>query len=205
MSYFPMMTDLYNKNVLVIGGGEEGCKKVQILHGFDAVITLIAKDALKEAVSLADAFYQREFEDADITDAEKEYEMIVASTDDRRLNARISALAKERRIPVNVVDDTELCTFIFPAIVKEKDVVCAVSSGGKSPYVAQYVKRLIIENMPADIGEINDRMGEFRKQAKKEIDDTTKRRAFLRERLEELLGARPSAQVKEQLDKNTKT
>ena len=44
MSYFPMMVKLDEKKVLIIGGGEEGLKKTQILHEFGAKITLISKD-----------------------------------------------------------------------------------------------------------------------------------------------------------------
>ena len=184
MSYFPMMVELDNKKVLVIGSGEEGRKKTQILHEFGAVITLISKDALKEAVEMASVFEEREFRDTDI---DEQYELIVAATDDRELNKRISTLAKKNKIPVNVVDDTELCTFIFPAIVKDRDVVCAVSSGGKSPYITQHIKSLLLSILPGNIGIINDRMGEYRKQAKSEIADTAERRRFLRKKLDEEL------------------
>ena len=53
MAYFPMMVELNEKKVLVIGGGEEGKKKTEILRDFGAVTTLISKDALQEAIELA--------------------------------------------------------------------------------------------------------------------------------------------------------
>ena len=56
MSYFPMMVNLEGVRVLVVGGGEEGRKKVEILSSFGAKITLIAKNAAEEAVGLADRF-----------------------------------------------------------------------------------------------------------------------------------------------------
>ena len=61
MSYFPMMVNLEGARVLVIGGGEEGRKKVEILSIFGAKITLIATDAQEEAVRLADRYLKREF------------------------------------------------------------------------------------------------------------------------------------------------
>ncbi|MCR5025153.1 MAG: bifunctional precorrin-2 dehydrogenase/sirohydrochlorin ferrochelatase [Lachnospiraceae bacterium] len=185
MSYFPMMVKLDEKKVLIIGGGEEGLKKTRILHEFGAEITLISGDALKEAIELASRYEEREFRDTDITD--EDYDLIVASTDDRELNKRISILAKDKHIPVNIVDDEKLCSFIFPAIVKDKDVVCTVSSGGKSPYIAQYIKALLNKVLPEGIGEINDRMGEYRKHAKSVIADVTERRRFLRKKLDEEL------------------
>ena len=185
MAFFPMMMELNNKKVLVIGGGEEGKKKTEVLSSFGARITLIAKDALPEAIALAECYEEKGFEDSDIT--EVEYTLIVAATDDRKLNERISRLAQRKRIPVNIVDDMELCTFIFPAILKENDVVCAVSSGGKSPYITQYIKERIAKILPKKIGEINDRMGECRIRAKREIPDVGKRRKYLKSKLEEEL------------------
>ena len=186
MSYFPMMVKLDGKKVLVIGGGEEGLKKTQIMHDFGAEICLISKGALKEAAKLASRYEEREFRDTDITD--EAYDLIVAATDDRELNKRISGLAHENRIPVNIVDDEELCSFIFPAIIKDRDVVCAVSSGAKSPYITQYIKVLLCKLLPKNIGEINDRMGEYRKQAKRDLKEAAERRSFLKKKLEEELG-----------------
>ena len=185
MAFFPMMVELNNKKVLVIGGGEEGKKKTEVLCSFGASVTLIAKDALQEAIMLAERYEEKEFEDSDIE--REEYTLVVAATDDRKLNERISMLAGRKRIPVNIVDDMELCSFIFPAIIKEKDVVCAVSSGGKSPYITQYIKKLIAGILPQRIGEINERMGEHRINAKREIADAVERRKYLRSKLEEEL------------------
>lgn len=185
MAYFPMMIELNERPVLVVGGGEEGTKKVQILQSFGARITLIAEDAGEEAKRLSEHFIEGGFREADID--REEFTLVVASTNDRELNSRISSLAKARRIPVNVVDDVELCTFIFPAVLKERDVVCAVSSGGKSPYVAQYVRDRLRESLPEDIGEINDKMGELRIRAKEDYPEAKDRRRFLKDKFNELM------------------
>jgi siroheme synthase-like protein len=185
MAYFPMMIELNDRPVLVVGGGEEGTKKVQILQSFGARITLIAEDASEEAKRLSERFIEGSFFEADID--RENFTLVVASTDDRNLNSRISSLAKVRRIPVNVVDDVELCTFIFPAVLKERDVVCAVSSGGKSPYVAQYVRDRLRESLPEDIGEINDKMGELRIRAKEDYPEAKDRRRFLKDKFNELM------------------
>lgn len=184
MSYFPMMIDLADKPVLVIGAGEEGTKKVEVLSEFGCDITLIALKATEAAVEKAGRFFNKAFEDSDINDS---YIMIVSATNDRELNRHISELARNHKIPVNIVDDTELCSFIFPAIVKDREVVVSVSSGGKSPYVAQLIKKTVTENMPKDIGLINDKMGEYRQTAKRDIEDVSERRKYLKEKLDELL------------------
>lgn len=185
MAFFPLMTDLSGKDVLVIGAGGEGTKKVRVLKDFGARVTLVAPEALEEAVREADRYERRGFEDADLD--RTEWTLAVAATNDRELNRRISEDARKRRIPVNVVDDPELCSFIFPALIRDGDVVCSVSSGGKSPYVAQLVKERVRNCWPEGIGRINDRMGAYREQAKREYADRDDRRRFLRKKLEELL------------------
>ncbi|MBP5222703.1 MAG: bifunctional precorrin-2 dehydrogenase/sirohydrochlorin ferrochelatase, partial [Lachnospiraceae bacterium] len=96
MAFFPMMIRLEDKPVLVIGAGEEGTKKIKILHEFGCIITLIALRAEREAEALANEILYRSFTDSDIAD---NYVCIVAATDDKRLNRRISDLASERKIP----------------------------------------------------------------------------------------------------------
>ena len=185
MAFFPLMTDLSGKDALVIGAGKEGAKKVHVLKDFGARVTLIAPEAREEAVREADRYERRGYGEADLDSTD--WILAVAATDDRELNRRISEGARKRRIPVNVVDDPELCSFIFPALIRDEDVVCSVSSGGKSPYVAQLVKERVRTCWPEGIGRINDRMGEYREQAKREYADRGDRRRFLREKLEELL------------------
>lgn len=185
MAYFPMMVSLENCPVLVVGGGAEGLKKVRILHDFGSRITLVAKDALPDASALAENHTARAFMDEDL-DREK-YALVVAAVDKEDLNRRISSLCRSRNIPVNIVDRTELSTFIFPAIIQENDLVCAVSSSGKSPLVTQYIKTLIQKILPEKIGQINDRMGEYRIWAKAEIPNARERREYLKSKLEELL------------------
>lgn len=189
MSYFPMMVDLAGRKVLVIGGGKEGSKKINILHEFGCRITLISRKAEPEAVKFSDVFINRDFEDSDINE---DYAIIVAATDDAELNERIFNLAYDNKIPVNIVDNAMLCTFIFPAIIKDEDVVISVSSGGNSPYIAQYIKNIIRGVLPQNIGKINKYMGELRIQAKRDIPDREERNRFLKSKLKEALGEEPS-------------
>ncbi len=196
MSYFPMMVEMNDKRILIVGAGNEAGKKIELMTGFGASVTVIAPDASLKASSLCTAdgdhavgasvnYISRPFEDSDIKNGD--YDIVIAATDDHELNSRISALAKSEKLPVNIVDEEELCGFIFPAVIKRNEVVLAVSSGGKSPYLTQHIKKLIEDILPDNIGEINDIMGEYRRQAKEKFSDKEKRRGFLRSKLNELL------------------
>ena len=185
MAYFPMMINIENKNVLVVGGNKEGLKKIQVLKEFGAIVTLVAKEAFHESIALADIYHKKEFEITDVD--QSKFELIVVATNDEELDKRIYELATERAIPVNVVDNVEYCSFIFPAIIKKKDVVCAVSSSGKSPLVAKYLKKLIKSVLPDNIAGINEQMGEYRSIIKKDIVDIAKRKALLKEKFDDLI------------------
>lgn len=185
MAYFPAMINLERKPVLVVGGNSEGLKKIRILKDFGAVITLIAQEAFFESVELSEVYHQKKFEDSDFE--RDDYALIVAATNDRDVNNRIYELANDKRILINVVDDIELCTFIFPAIVRDEDVVCAVSSSGKSPYVAKHLKDLIQNMLPKNIGAINNQMGLVRKKVKAEIPDISERKKILLEEFNSLI------------------
>ena len=76
-------------------------------------------------------------------------------------------LCKERSIPVNVVDNQELCDFIFPSIVQKGDMVAGFVTGGKSPHVAAKLRRDFEANVSDNIESILDYLSEVRTLAKR--------------------------------------
>ena len=66
-------------------------------------------------------------------------------------------------MPVNVVDDPELSTFIFPAIIDRSPVIVAVGSSGHSPVLARRVREQIEALLPARLGALARFVGDRRK------------------------------------------
>lgn len=194
MAYFPLFIDLADRRVLVVGGGDTALRKTRTLREFGADVVVVSPQFDPSLLELAK-------EDASITLIAREYSeeffsgdlaLVIAATDDPEVNRQVAEEAKRRHIPVNSVDDPENCTFYFPAIVKDDDVVVGVSSGGKSPLVTQHVKKTIKSVLPDQIGEVNREMGEYRKKVREEVpgkepEDQKKRASMLRRKLEELL------------------
>ena len=81
-------------------------------------------------------------------------DIVIAATDDRAVNREISALCRERKIPVNVVDDKELCSFIFPALAKRGNMSIGISTGGASPSAAIWAKERISAMLPDELDSI---------------------------------------------------
>ncbi len=192
MAYFPMMVELQDAKVLIIGGGVTALRKAEQMLSFGAACHVIAPTLDEGFAALPCSIEKRRYRDGDIT-AQQGLAMVIAATDDRAVNRAVSECCQALHIPVNVVDDLELCSFIFPSIVREQEVVCGISSGGRSPLVTQHIKKLLQEIWPTGIGEINEEMGRCRLALQQSEPDITKRRARLKERLQALLAKRPES------------
>ena len=194
MSYFPIYMNIKNEDkVLLIGGGQVALQKLKVLIDNQINIHLVAEQVdlsiyeylcgyenSETAVEMELAEYREELLSDD-------YSFVIAATNDRELNSRIAAASKERNIPVNVVDDPELSTFIFPSIIKRGDLVIGISSSGKAPAVTQYYKERFSQQLPDNIEEILESVGEYRDQIKNDVRDHKKRAAMIRERFLEML------------------
>lgn len=194
MSYFPIYMNIKNEDkVLLIGGGQVALQKLKVLIDNQINIHLVAEQVdlsiyeylsgyenSETAVEMELAEYREELLSDD-------YSFVIAATNDRELNSRIAAASKKRNIPVNVVDDPELSTFIFPSIIKRGDLVIGISSSGKAPAVTQYYKERFSQQLPDNIEEILESVGEYRDQIKNDVRDHKKRAAMIRERFLEML------------------
>lgn len=181
MAYFPMFVQLKDKKCLVIGGGNVALRKIQVLKDFKADVTVIAPEMnsqirqIPKICRIFRSFMEEDFNQADL---------VVAATDDKEVNHRISVICKQRKIPVNAVDQKEDCSFIFPSYVKEGEVVAAFSSGGQSPVITQYLKKEIKPVLTKDLGQIAQTLGTLRTIAKECIETEALRKAFYQELLQ---------------------
>lgn len=159
MSYFPLFMELKDRDCLVVGGGKVAWRKVKVLMDFGAQVSVVAPEINSEIRELGLAQQtEREFEDGDVQGRT----LVVAATDNEALNRRISQLCQALGIPVNAVDQAQDCSFIFPAYVKQGEVVAAFSSGGQSPVMTQYLKAQIKPVMTEELGELAACLGSIR-------------------------------------------
>ena len=112
---------------------------------------------------------------------------VITATGIREINERVCREARQRRIPVNVVDDPENCDFIFPSVVRRGRMVVGVSTGGAGPRVAIRMRKKIEEILPDDIEAILDYLARERVRAKIEITDPSQRKKYLMDLADRLL------------------
>lgn len=143
MAYFPFYIDIENKKILVVGGGTVALRKIEKLTPFSPDITVVAPKICDEIKALNVKIIDRRFCDSDLDGAF----CVISATDDETLNGRIFQLCNEKNILVNTVDDKEKCGFIFPAIASKNGITAGITTSGKSPIYAKYLKELLWESL----------------------------------------------------------
>ena len=181
MSYFPMFIELQDKRCLVVGGGKVAYRKVKVLQDFGAQVTVLAEQILPEIKGEANVVWQEKR--GALEDIEG-WDVVIAAMDDKEWNHRIAEMCKQQKIPVNAVDQIEDCSFIFPAYLKQGEVVAAFSSGGKSPVIAQYLKQQTKPVMTEHLGTIADCLGNLRERVKQCVETEAERKQVYMELLE---------------------
>lgn len=178
MAYFPMFVELDGRRVLIVGGGRVALRKAEKLLPYGAQITVTAPVICDELLRLPGLRIVKEkFHDELLRDAD----MVIAATDDRELNAHISRLCREERIPVNVVDDSELCSFLFPCLIQKGRLSIGISTGGASPSAAISIKNRIGDCVPDKTDEILDYLADIRDTVKTGFPEEKTRSRIFRE------------------------
>ncbi len=175
--FLPLFFKSSGLNCLVVGGGEVAARKIEILCEYGCGVTVIAPEINEDvATLLAEIVWkQREFHAGDCSG----HSLIIAGTGDRRVNKAVSDEAQSLRIPVNVIDDPELCTVIFSAIHKDQDLCIAVGTGGQAPFMAAKLRNEIRQQAEG-WGDWVRVAGEFRAAVRSEKMDTTNQKQMLK-------------------------
>jgi uroporphyrin-III C-methyltransferase / precorrin-2 dehydrogenase / sirohydrochlorin ferrochelatase len=189
MDYLPIFLQLRGQPVVVVGGGRVAARKVDLIRRTGARITLIAPELLEELRGLAASGELRHLP-APFTPTHLNGAVaVIAATGLPEVNACVSAAARERNIPVNVVDDPDASTFIFPAIVDRSPILVAISSGGKAPVLARRIREQLEALLPARLGALARFMGDRRKEVKRGLRAGA-RRSFWERIVGGIVGAR---------------
>lgn len=151
MAYFPFFMDIEGQNCLIVGGGKVALRKAEKLLPYGPVIHVVSPEFAEEFFSmntlhLIEGQFRPEMLES--------MSFVIAATDNAELNHRVSALCRARNIPVNVVDDKDACSFLFPALVKRGALSVGISTGGASPSAAIYLKERINALLPDRFDEI---------------------------------------------------
>lgn len=180
MAYFPFMIQLGDKTCLIAGGGKVAFRKAQMMLQFGANVKIVAPQICMELLQLKEEESRLDLEKRKISLSDLDgADVVIMATNDSKVNQYFADNCKERRILVNVVDVKEDCGFYFPAVIKQEEVVIAVSTGGNSPLLASKIKKDIKDHIREDYGRIASDLGKIRETIlEKEPDETRRKEAF---------------------------
>lgn len=177
MNLFPAFLKLANRRVLVVGGGVIAAQKIPGLLEAGAHVHVVSP---KLAPALVEWVRDRQidwspkpFEPDDLYGAF----LVIAATSLRDLNAYVFAEADRRNILCNSVDDIEHCHFYYGSIVQRGDLQIAISTNGKSPALAQRLRKELEEQFGPEYESWLEWLGAARETLRAQSTDpeTTKR------------------------------
>lgn len=176
MDYFPVFLDLHNYPCLVVGGGDVAQRKIQLLLCAGASLCVVAPQLTPTLQAMADAGKFRHLSRAWQADDLQGIRLAIAATDNHTVNSAVHAACESAGIPVNVVDQPELCRFIVPSIVDRSPLMIAISSGGHAPVLARHLRAKIEAWLPHGYGVLARLAGEFREQVKQRFGEQERAR-----------------------------
>jgi uroporphyrin-III C-methyltransferase/precorrin-2 dehydrogenase/sirohydrochlorin ferrochelatase len=175
MHHLPIFLKLDAEPAVLVGGGRTALRKLELLRSCGARVTVVAPGLhaqMAQRLETGDFTHiAQTFEAAHLDGAA----LVVAATDRPEVNAAVATAARERRIPVNVVDDAELSSFIFPAIIERSPVTVAVSSAGHSPVLSRWIREQIETVLPSRLGGLARFLGARRRQAHEQLEPAARR------------------------------
>ena len=142
---FPIFLKLEGRRCLVVGAGPIAEGKIRGLLQAGGSIEVVAPWAVPQVQEWSDQglliWKQRVFEPRDLDHVS----IVVAATPSREVNTQIFQEARLRNVLCNSVDDPENCDFYYPAVVQRGDLQIAISTRGRSPALAQRIRRELEE------------------------------------------------------------
>ena len=127
LNYLPVLINIRDANILLVGGGKVATHKAQIISRFTSRATVVAPEITEEMSALPFTLVKKEFEERDLDGVN----ILFVCTGNHQLNRDIKQLASKRGILTSVCDNPDECDFISPAIYREENITIAVGSDAK--------------------------------------------------------------------------
>jgi precorrin-2 dehydrogenase/sirohydrochlorin ferrochelatase len=171
---YPIFLKLHNLSVLIVGGGNVGLEKLSFLlkSSPNAKVEVVAPHFLEELISLA-----AEHPSVKLTKKRfkkkmlKKRNMVIACTDDLKVNKRVYELSRKRYLICNIADTPDLCDYYLGGIVTKGNVKIAISTNGKSPTTAKRLREFFEEVIPEDINQMVQNLNDYRKTLKGDFEE----------------------------------
>ncbi|WP_264566529.1 MULTISPECIES: precorrin-2 dehydrogenase/sirohydrochlorin ferrochelatase family protein [Flavobacterium] len=171
---YPIFLKLNNLNVLIVGGGNVGLEKLSFMlkSSPNANVEVVAPKFLPELEALVEKHPSVKLTQAKFKKKMlKKRNMVIACTDDLKVNKRVYDLSRKRYLICNIADTPDLCDYYLGGIVTKGNVKIAISTNGKSPTTAKRLRQFFEEVIPEDINKMVENLNEYRKTLKGDFEE----------------------------------
>lgn len=178
MEFLPLHFDLRGRRCLVVGDQDIATRKADLLRRAGAELLLNAVNPCESLLELArEASAQVIFEPfhEGLLDG---VELVVAASGEAQVNRSVYEAARKFRLPINVVEEPELSSFIFPSIIDRSPIIVSVSSGAQLPVLTRLLRSRLESLIPHAYGRLATLASEFRDQVRNKLPQQNQRRQF---------------------------
>ena len=174
---YPIMIDLKGKEITVIGGGKIAYRKVNNFLKFGYEVTVVSREFIEDFKKIENKIklIKDEYSEKYIKDSF----IVVAATNNKKVNESIGMFCRTNNKLVNVIDNQKLSNFIVPSCVKRGDLVISISTGGKSPSLASKIRKDLEMQYDDSYEEYLILLGELREQILEKYDNPSIRKDLL--------------------------
>lgn len=179
MDIFPISLKLQLQPCLIVGGGHIAYRKAVLLQKAGAVISVVAPEieaSLLEIVQATAGQYVQAPFNSEIP--LRSYRLVIAATNDARVNRQVFEDCEAENVLVNSVDDPPHCRFMVPAIIDRSPLIISVASNGTSPVLSRQIRTQLEATIPHGIGKLAEFSGKWRSAVKAKITNPDERRIF---------------------------
>ncbi len=180
--YQPLFIDFTGKNVVIFGGGPVGERKAAYFAG--ANVTVVSSEFTPGLESMPGIrLVGQDVAASDVPGLIKGAFLVVAATGDSILNIEIARIADEAGVLVNSAEgDSDI---ILPAKIVRDEIVIAVSTGGKSPAMARFIRQRLETLLGGELADMVQLQSSLREMLKKEVPSQDERERLLWKVLED--------------------
>lgn len=178
MDFLPLFHNLEGRHVLIVGGGAVALRKASLLVTVGAKLHVIAEHIKPELIELLANHKGSYAEQAYQSIALNKYVLVIVATNNPQLNKQIADQARQSNVAVNVVDNLQLSSVIFPAIIDRSPIMIAVSTGGGSPVLARLLRTKLESLLPNNYAKLAMLVKKFRDKVKSHFSYPEQRRIF---------------------------
>lgn len=179
MDIFPISLKLQQQPCLIVGGGHIAYRKAVLLQKAGAVISVVAPEieaSLLEIVQATAGQYVQAPFNSEIP--LRSYRLVIAATNDARVNRQVFEDCEAENVLVNSVDDPPHCRFMVPAIIDRSPLIISVASNGTSPVLSRQIRTQLEATIPHGMGKLAEFSGKWRSAVKAKIINPDERRIF---------------------------